>query len=191
VTITPPPNSRGWHNQPVTVEVRAVEDDDSSGVRKIRYTVDRYAVPPHPRREQGEIDGDRLLLQVSDEDLTEIRAEGEDAAGNKGSLTLTSVRIDRIPPVTTATVTPAPDADGVRRPEAQVQLSAIDRGSSPREIRYQMSGAQMGSGTITGGSGTLVIRAEGTTAITYFAVDEANNLESPQSLTVHVGPTSP
>lgn len=62
-----------------------------------------------------------------------------------------------------------------------VHLSGSDNtgGSGVKNITYTESGAQTNSGTITGSSGSVPVTTEGSTTITYFATDNAGNIESP------------
>ncbi len=92
-----------------------------------------------------------------------------------------TVSADTIPPTTTATVSPAPDANGLNTSSVTVQLHATDNvgGSGVKMIEYQATGAQPISRTLNfGNSVSIPISARGDTTISYFAWDNAGNAES-------------
>ena len=118
----------------------------------------------------------------------------KDSNGNRvGDACDTVVPSDIRPPVTTATLTPEPNALGwLSAPQAQVVLSATDDGAGVREIVYRLTGATVLAPTTTAGLAvTAAIVAEGETTIHYFAVDNAGNAEAEHSLTVRIDRTAP
>ena len=74
-----------------------------------------------------------------------------------------------------------------------IALSATDNagGAGVKEVHYSLDGAATGSQVVPGGSATVTISAEGTTTLTYFAVDNAGNQEAPQTVTVRIDKTAP
>jgi PKD repeat protein len=100
---------------------------------------------------------------------------------------------DGIPPVTTASVSPPPNTAGWHRSAASVALTATDEsgGSGVAEIHFALSGAESGSQVVPGAEATVLISAEGTTTLTYFAVDRAGNQEAPKTVTVRIDGTRP
>ncbi len=100
---------------------------------------------------------------------------------------------DTIPPITTATPSPAPNGNGWNNADVTVNLNATDNpgGSGVKEIQFFFSGAQLGSGTVSGSTASVMISAEGTTILTYFAKDNAGNQEAPNTLTIRIDKTSP
>ena len=101
--------------------------------------------------------------------------------------------LDTTPPTTSATQLPTVNANGWNNTDVAVALSATDNagGSGLKEIRFTLSGAQTGDGLIGGSSTSMTISAEGITALTYFAVDNAGNQETPKTLTVRIDKTPP
>jgi hypothetical protein len=69
-------------------------------------------------------------------------------------------------------------------------LNATDdaAGSGVREVHYALQGAQTGSGVIPGASAPVTISAQGTTTLSYFAVDNEGNQEATKTLTVRIRP---
>jgi hypothetical protein len=102
--------------------------------------------------------------------------------------------LDTVPPVTTATLSPLPTAAGWNKTPVTVVLNATDDpyGSGVRQIQYSRSGAQGGPvRVVSGSSASFGITAEGTTTVSYFAVDNRNNVESVKSLNVNIDKTPP
>jgi hypothetical protein len=62
---------------------------------------------------------------------------------------------------------------------------------SGQDIRYSATGAESIPETVYDPEEPPVIRAEGTTTISYFATDRAGNLETPKTLTVKIDKTPP
>jgi hypothetical protein len=100
---------------------------------------------------------------------------------------------DTIAPTTTATRSADPNAAGWNKADVTVHLSAVDNdgGSGVKVITYSYTGAQSGGATVTGSSTDAVIAAEGTTTLTYFATDNAGNVEPAKTLTVRLDKTAP
>ena len=118
-------------------------------------------------------------------DLTVTSASG---------LFLTSTPIaDNTPPTTTMTLAPKPNASGWNKTSVTVALNATDNsgGSGVKEIQFSLSGAQPGAGLVGGSAASVPIAAEGTTTLTYFARDNANNAEAPKTLPVQIDKTPP
>lgn len=72
-------------------------------------------------------------------------------------------------------------------------MSSTDNagGSGVKEVHHALNGAATGSQVVPGGSTTVTVSAEGTTTLTYFAVDNAGNQESAKTLTVRIDQTPP
>lgn len=100
---------------------------------------------------------------------------------------------DTTPPTTTATPTPDPNANGWNPGPVTVNLGATDgvEGSGVKELHYTLEGASTDSQVLPGASASLAISAEGTTTVTYFAVDDVGNQEVPKTLTVRIDWTPP
>jgi hypothetical protein len=103
---------------------------------------------------------------------------------------------DTTAPTTTATPNPAPLAgnDGWTNGPVTVGLSADDGtcGSGVKEISYSASGAQtIPLTTVTGSATSFAISNEGVTTVTFYATDNAGNVESAKTLTVKIDNTAP
>jgi Beta-propeller repeat len=105
-----------------------------------------------------------------------------------------SIGSDNAPPTTTAIPSPGPNSYGWNSTNVTVNLSATDNagGSGVKQIEFALSGAQnTGSQTMAGNSASITISAEGTTIFSYFATDNAGNVEVANTLTVRIDKTAP
>jgi hypothetical protein len=99
---------------------------------------------------------------------------------------------DSTAPVTTATLSPTPNAAGWNNSDVTVDLAASDDASVVDSITYSATGAQSTSETVVpGDSVLLLVTQEGTTTFTFFATDAAGNAESPQLIEVKLDKTGP
>jgi len=108
---------------------------------------------------------------------------------------------DTTPPSTTLTPSTSANADGWNNSDVTIQFSATDTGaagsgasaltSGVRAIHVSLRGAQTDSIVIPGASGSVTITAEGTTHITYFAIDDAGNAEAAKTLTIRIDKSPP
>src|SRR3989442_13468451 len=100
---------------------------------------------------------------------------------------------DSTAPTTTVTPSVAPNAAGWNNGDVTLAFSATDNagGSGVKNIAVNLFGAQPGSQTITGASGSVAITTEGITTAFFNAEDNAGNKEPQQSLTVRIDKTPP
>ncbi len=102
--------------------------------------------------------------------------------------------VDTVPPVTVASVTPTSNANGWNNTNVMVNFSSTDietGGTGVKEIHVSLSGAQTGTTVIPGGSGSVAVFAEGTTTVTYYAIDNAGNVETAKTQTLKIDKTPP
>jgi pimeloyl-ACP methyl ester carboxylesterase len=98
------------------------------------------------------------------------------------------------PPAPTASLSPQPNAAGWNKNDVTVTLAAADNagGSGVKQITYSASGAQAAaSATVHGSLASVVISTEGITTLTFFATDNAGNVESAHSVTIKLDKTPP
>lgn len=102
---------------------------------------------------------------------------------------------DKIPPVTTASPSPQPNAAGWNNSNVTVTLTSTDNepgGSGVKQITYSATGAQAIASTVVNGStASFSISTEGITTITFFGTDNADNVESAKTLTIQLDKTPP
>jgi beta-propeller repeat-containing protein len=115
------------------------------------------------------------------------------AGGSDAFVAMLTTAVDTIPPRTTATPSPGPNANGWNNTTVTVTLSAVDNpgGTGVREIHFSLTGAQIGGGVVPGGSASVSISAEGVTKIAYYAVDNAGNQEGVRILMILIDETPP
>ena len=117
-----------------------------------------------------------------------VDSKGADIAGTTVTDGSASYR-DVVAPTTTATVTPAPNANGWNASDVTVSLHATDSGSGVKQVEYSLPGAA--GSTVTGDSADVPVTAEGISTLSYFATDNAGNAETPQTLTVRIDRKAP
>jgi hypothetical protein len=153
------------------------------------------------------LDGGGSTTMALQDPLTLARAvvnrPAENPNGNppgRSEATSFAVYSDGERPVTTATVTPAANANGWNNSAVTVSLSATDtatglNGPFPGwvdELQYFLSGAQTGaSQTVPGSSASFGVSAEGVTRVTYYATDAADNEEAARTLDVRLDFAAP
>lgn len=95
---------------------------------------------------------------------------------------------DTTAPTTLASATPR--LKRWNKTPVTVLLNATDdaAGSGVREVHYALQGAETRSEVIPGDSAPVTISAEGTTTLSYFAVDNEGNQEAAKTLTVRIRP---
>jgi reprolysin-like metallo-peptidase family M12B len=101
---------------------------------------------------------------------------------------------DTLKPAIMATVSPPANAAGWHRTNPTVTLTATDdaNGSGVASITYSATGAQtIPSTTVNGSSTSVVISAEGTTTLSYFATDNAGNQSDVGTTTIRLDKTAP
>ena len=120
-----------------------------------------------------------------------VTVDGEEVTLEEGESL--SVGTDTVPPTTSASQSPAANANGWNNTNVTVTLNATDNpgGVGVKEIEFTLAGAQVGGGTVSGEFAAVAISAEGTTVLTFFATDKAGNQESEQTLTVRIDKTPP
>ncbi len=100
---------------------------------------------------------------------------------------------DTVPPATTSSIQPAPNAKGWNNADVTVVLTASDNagGSGVKQISIALAGAQTGNNVVAGNTAPVSVTAEGSTALTYFSTDNAGNVESAKNLSVLLDKTPP
>jgi PLD-like domain len=155
----PPPNTNGWNNSDVTLELAAADGffNNGCGVKKI--------VVELSGAHDGIViqDGDRATVTLSEEGVTNVRWYAVDVFGNDqfdcgnqagflaverpcfppGSLT---VRIDKSAATIHATTSPAPNAAGWNNSDVTVRFEASDAtsgvsGGSTQDVSFIREGA--------------------------------------------------
>jgi hypothetical protein len=128
---------------------------------------------------------------------------GEQAAADLGIAPDVAVQLQRIAqatvgpdlstPTTVAAANPPANANGWNNADVTVTLAATDNanGSGVKQIAFATTSAQVGTGIVNGDSASLIISAEGETTVTYYATDNAGNVEAAKTLVVQLDKTPP
>lgn len=102
--------------------------------------------------------------------------------------------IDSIAPATISELSPAPNPAGWNNTNVTVALTASDNagGSGVKVISMSTTGAQPSPVTlIPGGLASFVVTTEGITALSFFATDNAGNLEPAHTVSIQIDKTPP
>lgn len=170
-SVAPVANSNGWRSVPATVTLSAT--DSGSGVSEIKFRI-------------GE--GDDTIYSgpfAVAEGVVSVTFWATDNAGNASVPQVVEVKSDSTVPEADASVEPAANADAWRSAPATVSLTATDEGSRVDVIKFRI-----GSGVDTTYTGPFAV-TEGTTSITYWAIDYADNASGPKTLEVKSDGTAP
>lgn len=106
-----------------------------------------------------------------------------------GPLGVGLARLDGIPPLTVPSLAPGTGQGGWHASAATVDFAASDSGSGVKEIHYSVD---EGAEAVTAGpAARLVIGSDGAHSVTYYAVDNAGNVEQGKKLAVNIDQTPP
>ncbi len=102
-----------------------------------------------------------------------------------------ALTLDIIPPTTTLSTSLAQNANGWVNANVTVNLSSSDNpgGSGIKEIHYSINGG--GETIVLSASASFGLSVEGNYTISYYARDQANNSESPNSRVIKIDRTPP
>jgi hypothetical protein len=112
-----------------------------------------------------------------------------DQIGPSNELTLSIPTVDEISPTSAVTLNGTLGNNGWYRSNVEVTLSAADNltCNDPVEgIQYRVNGSDW-----VNYSGPFMLDKEGITAIDFYAIDEAGNIETPQSRSIKIDKTPP
>jgi hypothetical protein len=101
---------------------------------------------------------------------------------------------DASPPISSASLSPPPNAAGWNRSDVMVALTSVDSGggSGVKQLTFAATGAQtIPTTTLIGGMASIPISAEGTSSITFYAEDNAGNVEQTHTVAVKLDRTAP
>ncbi len=175
VTTTPAgtAGTGGWYRSAVAVTVTA--GDTGSGLDSTEYRVDGGAWTPYSG-----------AFNVTGDGTHTVAARATDVAGNSSTTTRT-VRVDTVPPATTATPACAmPGAAGWCRSVVSVSLAASDATAGVDSTEYRIDG-----GAWTPYSAAFTVVGNGSHTVAYRSTDVAGNVESAGSLAVQIDALPP
>jgi hypothetical protein len=100
---------------------------------------------------------------------------------------------DTVPPTTTVTMSPAPNASGWNDRDVTLGVTAVDDpgGAGVRQITVTLFGAQAGTQVLPLAGGSVLVTSEGTTTAFFNAEDAAGNVEATRSQVIRIDKTPP
>ncbi|HZH60855.1 MAG TPA: hypothetical protein VEY70_15040 [Metabacillus sp.] len=155
-----------WSKENVTVNLTA--KDEHSGVTKTYYSINGSEY----------IEG--ISFVVETEGLNLVSFYSVDHAGNKEEPQTIVVKIDKTAPVTTSD---APESWSTE--DVTVNLEASDQVSGVTTTFYSINGSDYEKGT------SFTLTDEGIHEVSFFSIDNANNMEDVQTVEVKIDKTAP
>jgi probable HAF family extracellular repeat protein len=163
-----------WTNKDITVGLIAQDNAGGSGVKQVTYSVTN-----EDQQVAGEtVQGNEVSVPITSEGTNVLSYYATDNALNTETPHNTvTIRIDKKAPTTEATLSSEPNTSGYYTRPVTATLTATDNtgGSGVKEIVYSINGGS--NTTVAGASASVPITTEGTTTVSYFAADNAGNIE--------------
>ncbi|HZG59690.1 MAG TPA: hypothetical protein VEY68_04280 [Anoxybacillus sp.] len=158
--------STDWTNQNVVVTLTAT--DNETGVANTYYSVD----------DSDFVSG--TSFTVEGEGVHKVSFYSVDKVGNKESIKTIYIKIDQTTPMTKVNEIPALSNQSV-----MVKLTATDNGSGIAKTFYSINGSEYKEGT------SFTVDKEGINQVSFYSVDQAGNMEKPQTIEVKIDKTAP
>jgi hypothetical protein len=152
---------QGWYTSKVLVALKAA--DDISGVKKIEYSLDNINWQVY----------DNSRFAISNDGTTMVYFKSTDQAGNVEEVKTYQIKIDRTPPLTTATLSGDKVCKDKYKDQVTVTLSASDLTSGLAKTEYQID-----SGSWTVYIAPVVVTGKGNRTFSYKSTDNAGNVET-------------
>lgn len=195
-TLSAQPNAAGWHKANLSITLAATDNAGGSGVQSLTYS----ATGAQPIA-QTTVNGSTATIAVTTQGTTTITYLAQDVDGNVEAVKTVTVKLDKTAPsATTSTVNSTPNSsgyyNGLNGPVA-LTLSASDlptgNASGIAGFFVSATGAQViPANTFVAASNPVVqITTDGTTTLSYRAVDNAGNEGATASRTLKVDVTAP
>jgi hypothetical protein len=143
---------------------------------------------------------DDLLLRIVDDGVYRAYSAYWDKIRSRAASDLPRPATDAVPPTSAVVATPAADEAGWNRSDVTARIAASDghlqTASGLKRLHVELSVAQTASWDFPGEANgynvqDLVISAEGTTTVSYFAEDNRGNVEPASSFVVRIDKTAP
>lgn len=106
-----------------------------------------------------------------------------------GPLGVGLARLDQSPPLTVPSLTGSNGENGWYVSAVTVDFAASDSDSGVKEIHYSLDGAA--EVAVSGSAARLIVGSDGAHMVTYYAVDNAGNVEQAKQLGVNIDRTPP
>jgi hypothetical protein len=183
--ISPAPEPDGSYQDPATITLSATAAPGFN-VEGTFYDLDNTGTQPYV--------GPFNVTGAGPHTIRYFSVDDEGVAETPKTFNFTLSEPDNIAPVTTASLSAAPNAAGWHNQNVTVTLTAVDEagGSGVNHVTYSITGAQAGPAVQTSGNtATVTITQEGASTITFWAADNAGNNEVPQTIVVRLDTTVP
>lgn len=127
-------------------------------------------------------------LAVGPHTITATYSGDGNLTASAGSLAVTVVNPTPMAPLTTITLTPPPNVQGVSTGDVTVGFHSVPglSGAQVANISVALTGAETISGSIRGDTGSITVRTDGVTTVTYFATDQLGDVEQSKSIAVTI-----
>jgi len=179
--VSPAPNAAGWNKAPGTVTVSLEADDSgstpSAGVDHISHTVDGGSAVV--------VNAASTSFPVSGAGTHTVTYFAVDNAGNAEDAHTLTVKIDPNAPVTAVVQSPAANNAGWNHDDVTLDFTATDSGTSG------IKSVTVDGVPTAGAAASKTLTAEGTHTVSYFATDNADNVEGTKTATVKIDKTAP
>ncbi|QNU65822.1 HYR domain-containing protein [Ruminiclostridium herbifermentans] len=173
------PEFGDWNNDAVEVEFYAT--DNVSGVAAIYYKIND--------EEPVKIESNNFITTVNTEGINQIKYWAVDIAGNIEDEQTLTVKIDKSSPTLTKRLSPNENSNGWNDTAVELYLTAEDMYSGVREIYYQVGDED--EAQAIGNSAIVSIYEEGTTKVTFWAVDNLGFVSEKETVSVNIDKTNP
>lgn len=169
--------ANNWYITDVQVTLTSVDNEGGSGVKNTEYSFDgatwnTYSAP----------------FTITNEGIMTIYYKSTDNAGNVETTKSTSIKLDKTSPTTSVIISGASGNNGWYKSDANINLISSDNSSGSREIHYILDGAET---VISGSTANLTIAADGRHSLSYWAIDNAGNIEQAKSVEIMIDKTPP
>jgi len=161
----------GWYVSDVTVNIA---DDITSALKEIRYAVDSNVEEAQPSAPAS--------FTVTAEGNHTVTYYAVDNGGATEPVKSIMVKIDKAPPVTTATLQGTSGSNGTYSTIVNVNLSAADSASGVKELRYSIDGGA--EVIVSSAAATFTLTSNGSHTISYYAIDNVGFREATKSQAV-------
>lgn len=168
--------TNGWYTSNIGIYLTAI--DSGSGVRSIHIKIDETP--------ETVISGTSAFVNLTKEGIHTVTYYAEDNAGNiEYSHTLTT-KIDKTPPLTTATLSGKLGSGGCYSSDVNTTLIASDAVSGVSSTTYTLDGIPW-----TNYSGIFTAVSEGLHLLKYKSTDTAGNVEAEKNINFTIDKTPP
>ncbi len=171
---SPVATSTGFNKSSVTATLNATDigGETASGVKNTFYSIDSTACSPSNFGACKLYVGPISIAATGSHFISYFT---EDIAGNFSGISADAIRIDEVPPITTASLS-GTLTGSVYHTAVKVTLSAADNFSGIHSTTYSIDG-----GAKVGYTGPVTVSSVGSHTVKFFSQDKAGNVEATKS----------